>query len=299
MLPNTDRAEIFPNFMAQNIFRLFPPPYEEMPLRGCYLQLNLHAQGTPERPFVYGNFLTSLDGRIALEDAEGVACLPKSLTTPNDFRLFLELQCQADCLITHSGYLRSLAAGRLGNILQIGGHELGRDLPEWREAQGLSAQPAVVIASASLDFPMPASIREHGQACYIATGERADPARVAYWQEHGYEVIFAGSNTLVDGEALTRRLGELGYRTLYLIAGPQMLDTMVRNGRLARLFQTITHQLMGGETFRTLLPGPELGLFGHLKLRSLYYDPSSPEGAGQWFAQFESGNGRQERGGEG
>lgn len=282
--------------MTQNIFRLYPPPFEETPLRGLYLPLNLHTQGTPERPFVYANFLTSLDGRIALEDTAGETYLPKNLTTPNDFRLFLELHCQADCLITHGGYLRSLAAGQLGNILQIGGHDLGRDLPKWRKSQGLPPQPAVVIASASLDFPMPASLREHGQPCHIATGERADPARVAYWRAQGYEVIFAGSDTLVDGEALTRRLGELGYRTLYLIAGPGMLDTMVRNGRLARLFQTITHQLMGGKSFRTLLPGPELGLFGHLKLISLYYDPSSPEGAGQWFAQFESGNGRPPKG---
>ncbi len=277
--------------MTQTILRLYPPPYTEIPLPGLYLSLNLHRRGTPEAPFVYANFLSSLDGRIALEDAAGETYLPKSLTTPNDFRLFLELQCQADCLITHGGYLRALAERRLGNILQIGAHESGRDLPAWRAEQGLPPQPAVVVASASLDFPMPASIREHGQACYIATGERADPARVAYWRDRGHEVLFAGRGTQVEGGALTRRLGELGYRTLYLIAGPSMLDTMVRDGRLSRMFQTITHQLMGGELFRTLLPGPELGLFGHLKLLSLYYDPDSPAGAGQWFGQFKCRNG--------
>lgn len=274
--------------MAKTIFRLFPPPFEEVALEGLYLRLNLHRLGTPEKPFVYANFLTSLDGRIALEDSSGQTYLPKSLTTPNDFRLFLELECQADCLITHGGYLRSLAEKRLGNILQIGLTDTTRDLAEWREAQGLVPQPAIVVASASLDFPMPPSIREHGQACYIATGEQADPAKLDYWRRQGYDIILAGKGRMVEGDVLTRRLGELGYRTIYLIAGPHMLDTMVREGRLARLFQTITHQLMGGEVFRTLLPGPELGPFGHLKLLSLYYDPSSPLGAGQWFAQFES-----------
>lgn len=276
--------------MDKSIFRLYPPPFQEVALRGLYLQLNLHTLGTRETPFVYANFLSSLDGRIALEDAGGETYLPKTLTTPDDFRLFLELEAQADCLITHGGYLRALAAKRLGNILQIGAHEAGRDLPAWREARGLGPQPAVLIASASLDFPMPASIRDHGQACYIATGASADPRKVAYWRDRGYEVILAGAAKLVEGGVLIRRLGELGYRTIYLIAGPHMLDTMVRNGRLSRLFQTITHQLMGGEAFRTLLPGPELGLFGHLKLKSLYYDPTSPAGAGQWFAQFECGN---------
>lgn len=277
--------------MTKTVLRLYPPPSEEVPLRGLYLSMNLHRQGTPQRPFVYANFLSSLDGRIALEDASGATRLPKSLTTPDDFRLFLELHCQADCLVTHGGYLRALAEGRLGNILQVGQHELGRDLSAWRAEQGLPPQPAVVISSASLDFPMPDSIRQHGQACYIATGKQADPARVAYWRDQGCEVLCAGGGRMVEGAALTRQLGALGYRTIYLIAGPHILDTMVREGQLARLFQTITHQLMGGEAFRTLLPGPEMGPFGHLKMASLYYDPASPVGAGQWFAQFKVNRG--------
>jgi riboflavin biosynthesis pyrimidine reductase len=277
--------------MSKRIFRLFPPPYEAVPLHGLYLGLNLHELGTPETPFVFANFLASLDGRIALEDeASGETYLPKSLTTPDDFRLFLELEAQADCLITHGGYLRSLAKGNLGNILQVGLRKESADLAEWRERAGLSPQPAIVIASASLDFPMPPSIREHGQACYIATGQDADPVKVAFWRDQGYPVLLAGKASMVEGTPLVRALGELGYRSIYLIAGPNMLDTMVRSGRLSRLFQTITHQLMGGVAFRTLLPGPELGLFGHLKMRSLYYDPSSPLDTGQWFAQFDNVN---------
>lgn len=274
--------------MSETVQKLFPAPSETVALRGLYLNLKLHELGTAQRPFVYANFLSSLDGRIALEDADGVAYLPKSLTTPDDFRLFLELEAQADCLITHGGYLRSLAAGRLGNILQIGQRPEHADLAAWRVAHGLTPQPAVVIASASLDFPLPDSLREHGQTCYIATGQKADPAKVDYWREQGCEVIFAGENQRVEGGPLVRALGERGLRSLYLIAGPDILDTMIRDGQLGRLFQTITHQLMGGLAFRTVSPGPEFGPGGHLKLRSLYYDPHSPDDTGQWFAQFDN-----------
>ena len=275
--------------MNKQILRLFPTPSGLMALRGLYLALNLHEVGTPGRPFVYANFLSSLDGRIALEDAaSGETYLPKSLTTPDDFRLFLELEAQADCIITHGGYLRSLQQGRLGNILQVGVREDSADLARWRLEHGLSPQPAVVIASASLDFPMSDSIREFGQNCYIVTGERADPGRVAGWRNRGYEVLFAGKGRMVEGAPLVRVLGERGFKSIYLIAGPHMLDTMIRDGQLSRLFETITHQLMGGMAFRTVSPGPELGLFGHLKLRSLYYDPSSPDDTGQWFAQFDN-----------
>ncbi len=275
--------------MKKTLLRLYPPPTFEVPLKGLYLTHRLHELGTSERPFVYANFLTSLDGRIALEDsATGQTYLPKNLTTADDFRLFMELHTQADCLITHGGYLRALEALHLGNILQIGATDATRDLAEWRVNQGLTAQPAVVIASASLDFPMSSSIKAHDQPCYIATGEGADPKRVEGWKKQGYTVLRAGPGTMVEGDELVRTLGRLGYRTLYLIAGPNMLDTMVRAGRLSRLYQTISHQLLGGEAFRTLVPGPVIGPIGHLRLRTLYYDRESQNGVGQWFCQFEN-----------
>lgn len=273
----------------KTVYRLFPPPFEQVPLRGLYLRQRLDESGSAAHPFVYANFLASLDGRIALEDhVTGETYLPKSLTTPDDFRLFLELEAQADCLITHGGYLRALHEGRLGNILQIGYQPEHADLAQWRLDHGLAPQPAVVIASASLNFPMPESLKAHGQPVYIATGKGADPARVALWRDEGYEILVAGEGRLVEGGPLVRALGAKGYRSLYLIAGPHMLDTVVRDGQLRRLYQTITHQLMGGEAFRTLVPGPVLGPVGHLKLRSLYYDAHSHGETGQWFAQFDN-----------
>jgi riboflavin biosynthesis pyrimidine reductase len=273
--------------MTKQLIRLFPEPAETVALEGLYLNLELHRRGSSESPFVYANFLSSLDGRIALEDPRGETFLPKSLTSPEDFRLFLELECQADCLITHGGYLRALASGRLGNILQVGAHETGKNLVRWRLDRGLPAQPALVVASASLDFPMPESLREHGQTCLIATGQEADPGRVASWREKGYEIITAGAGSAVAGAELVRELGLRGYRTLYLIAGPQMLETMVRDRQLAAFFHTTAHRLLGGEGFRSLLAGPELGDAGRFRLASLFYDVGSEGRSGQWFARFD------------
>ena len=276
------------SLVPRHLSKLYPLPSATVGLEGLYLGLNLHRLGTVEQPFVYANFLSSLDGRIALEDAiSGESYLPPLLTTHNDFRLFLELHAQADCLITHGGYLRALASGKLGNILQVGLREDTRDLAEWRIANGLMPQPAIVIASASLDFPMPLSIRNHGQKCYIATVDDADPKKVDYWQKQGVEVIFTGQRKLVGGAPLVLALGQRGYKTLYLIAGPHLLDTMLRDRQISRLFHSITHQLLGGNAFRTLTPGAELGENGYLKLVSLYYDATSPEYCGQWFSQFQ------------
>ncbi|MGH8128268.1 MAG: riboflavin biosynthesis protein RibD, partial [Gammaproteobacteria bacterium] len=150
--------------MTNPIFQLYPSQVEARPLQGTYLEHRLHELGSAETPFVYGNFVSSLDGRIALVDpAGGGGYLPDELVNPDDFRLFLELEAQADCLITHGGYLRSIAAGRLDDILQVGTTNATCDLATWRCAQGLSGQPAVVVASASLNFPMPESVKRHRQ----------------------------------------------------------------------------------------------------------------------------------------
>ncbi len=273
----------------KKIQRLYPAPSQEVFLQGLYLEQCIYELGSFEKPFVYANFLTTLDGRIALEDNHtGTSYLPKTMTTSDDFRLFLELHAQADCLITHGGYLRALAAGQLGNILQVGNSHNSADIVEWRRQRGLPAQPAIVVASSSLDFSLPQSISDHGQECIIATGENADSDRIAHWENQGYKVLRAGSHLQVEGAPLVSGLSQLGFRRLYLIAGPQMLDTMIRDRQLSRLYQTITHQLMGGEAFHTLLPGAQLGDLGHLRLNSLYYDPLSENGVGQWFIRFDT-----------
>jgi riboflavin biosynthesis pyrimidine reductase len=269
--------------MPKNLLRLYPQPGENCAITGLYLAHQIHELGAPEAPFVYANFLSSLDGRIALEDvAQRTTYIPKHLTTASDFRLFMELHAQSDCLITHGGYMRALGEGRLGNILQI----RDNDLIEWRRQSGLKAQPAVVIASASLDFAMHNSLREHGQTVYIATGKNADPDRIRYWHDLGYSVLITGEDRMVHGAPLVHQLRGLGYKSIYLIAGPQMLDAMIREKQLSRLYLTITHQLIGGKDFRTLLTGSKLGPEGNLILKSMYYDPNSPPGSGQFFMQF-------------
>jgi riboflavin biosynthesis pyrimidine reductase len=275
--------------MSERLLRLYPEPFAEVPLRGLYLDHNIHSLGKAGEPFVYANFLSSLDGRIAVEDVcGGASYIPEHISTDSDMRLFLELQAQADCLITHGGYMRALSEGRLGNILQVGAQPGASDLAQWRKAQGLQPQPAIVIASASLDFPLHPSLEASGQSVYIATGRGAESRRVREWQERGCTVLFAGEERAVQGGPLIGELTQLGFTSIYLVAGPQMLDTMVRDRQLARLYHTITHQLVGGTDFHTMLPGPMLGEEGNLRLRSLYYDPDSPRASGQFFAQFES-----------
>jgi hypothetical protein len=66
-----------------------------------------------------------------------------------------------------------------------------------------------------------------------------------------------------------------------------MLETMMRDGVLSRLYVTLTHRLLGGESFRSMIEGPPLQGAGRLKLTALYLESSSSNGIGQFFAQFD------------
>jgi riboflavin biosynthesis pyrimidine reductase len=271
------------------MLRLYPAPPQELPVKGTYLAERLHTKGSPVRPYVYADFVMSLDGRIALgEAAKETGELPEALPNASDLRLMLELIAQADCLITHGGYLRAVAEGRLEDIMQVGLRRGREDLAAWRRGEGLAAQPAILVASASLDFPLPPSLAQHGQRVIIATGAASSAAKREAWRGRGYEVIIAGSGAMVEGAPLTQALGERGFRSLFLLAGPLMLETMLRDGQLARLYLTVVHRLIGGSEFLTMLRGPELGSAGALNLAALYYEAAGASGVGQFFAQFDA-----------
>ena len=273
--------------MAPTLLQIYPQ-VRETRLRGLYLAHHLHELGLPGRPFVYGDFVTSLDGRIALRDiTSGESTLPEELTSESDLRLLLELHAQADCLVTHGGYLRAIGRKRLDDILQVGtvrGHD---DLSSWRQAQGLQPQPAICIASASLDFPFPDSVRQHRQQVFIATGRHGDAARRRELERAGCEVVIAGEGSRVEGRPLVEALAHRGFRSAFLLAGPRMLETMLRDGVLSRLYVTMTHRLLGGESFHSMIEGASLHAAGRLKLATLYLDSESSNGSGQFFAQFE------------
>ena len=273
--------------MSAQILELYPHTGTMRPLDGTYLAHDLHRLGTPEQPFVYANFVSSLDGRIAVVEAHtGESYVLEDLTSSHDWRLFQELQAQADCMVTHGGYLRALAERKFDDILQVGVAKQALDIGRWRSTHGLTRQPAIAVVSRTLDFPIPPSLERHEQPVHIITANGAPADRVAFWRDHGCEVVFAGPAASVEGAAMIRTLGARGYARLYLLAGPQMLETVLRDGSLSRLYLTLTHQLIGGELFHTLTAGPRLGRAGRLQLHTLCYDPAAPKGTGQWFASF-------------
>jgi len=267
------------------VLRLYPAPNKQVQLQGLYLGLGMQRTGLAA-PFVYCNFLNSLDGRIALSNPDGdESWVPREIVNPADWQLYQELAAEADVLITSARYFRQFAEDRAQDLLPVGPEETYADLHEWRQRHGMSLQPAIAVISASLDIPLRALEAYRDRSIYIFTGRAADAKRMEVLQEFGCQVIFAGEGERVDGRQLVDALGDLGFRTIYSIAGPAVFHTLLQADVVDELFLTTSHRILAGEGFHTLIRGPELSPAASFQLQSLYYD-SSHNGKAQFFSRF-------------
>ncbi|MBL4775854.1 MAG: dihydrofolate reductase family protein [Mariprofundus sp.] len=266
-----------------DILSLFPHSQQRHALNGLYLALNLHRQAAKSELLIYANYIASIDGRIALRDvSSGEFMLPSSLANRRDWRLYQELAAQADVMLTSARYFRQLAKGKAQDLLPVGTGEAYADLAEWRQKQGMKPQPDVVIISNSLDIPAQALAHITDRKILIFTSQQADEKQVAHFESLDVTVIMAGQQR-VEGKLLQAQLIEQGYRSAYMIAGPEVHRTLIQAGVLNRLFLTTRLNLLAGDAFHTILNG-QLDHPPELELLSLYWDQhtSSP----QLFAQY-------------
>lgn len=275
--------------MNKPITRLYPLPSGDYPLQGLYLEQVLHELGTPGSPFVYSNYVTSLDGRIAIASEDRATHqVPAAITNTRDWRLYQELAGQADLLITSGRFFRQTELHEAQDVLPVSLHADFADIRAWRRRHGLPPQPDIAILSRSLAIPLESLAAYRDRRVLVITGSAADPARIQQLTEGGIEVLFAGTGHGADGAEMVARLADEGYRSLYAVAGPDVLHTLLEAGVLNRLYLTITHQLLSGTDFDTLTRGSLLEPALGMQLCSLYLDTHAPEDASQWFSVFET-----------
>ncbi len=266
------------------LLQLIPTP-AAVALAGLYLAHDLRTLAD-DRPFVYANFVASLDGRIAIPDiAKGGMKVPLNIANARDWRLFQELAIQADLIITTGRYLRDYAAGKAQEILRVYDDPRFADLTAWRAAQGLSPQPDLVVVSSSLDFPVPDALTHGGRRVIIVTDRRADVRRIRELEAQVGEVFVAGESG-VDGRRFVELMAGAGYRVIYSAAGPKIAHMLLAGGVLDRLYLTQVARVLGGTPFSSIVEGSLLEKAVDLPLRTLYYDAAGVENAGQLFGCY-------------
>lgn len=272
---------------TDTILQLYPTPAREVALNGLYLDHELRGQHEAlGRPFVYTNYVTSIDGRIAIPRPSGQGMMvPKETSNDRDWRLFQELAVQADCIISSGRYLRDYAEGKAQEILRVYDEPRFADLGRWREERGLPRYPDLAIVSGSLDFPIPPFLTQEGRKVVVITHEAADRERAAQLEQAGAQVTRTGESD-VSGRQTIDALGDLGYRTIYMATGPRVHHLLLAGDALDRLYTTVAHRLLGGQPFSSLVEGELLRPAVGLRLQALYFDPHALDGLGQQFVCY-------------
>ena len=183
--------------MDDFVQQLYPLPVAERPLNGLFLSHDLRQYSEVSgEAFVYANFVTSIDGRIAIPHPSGQGLMvPKDVANDRDWRMFQELAAQADLIISSGRYLRDWADGRAQEILQVDDPRYA-DLREWRQNRGLPPQPDIAIISGSLRFPIPDVLTTGGRRVIVFTTANPDPKRVAEIESKAGQVIVAGDKSV-------------------------------------------------------------------------------------------------------
>ncbi len=249
------------------LLRLYPSPAVHEELHGCYLSMGLHRSASLR---LYANFIQSLDGRIALANAQGQSVVPQSLANAHDWRLYQELAAQSDVMLISARYLRQLAAQCAQDLLPIAEQDCFRDLHVWRQQQGLAQYADVVVFSASLDLPIAVLESLRDRKVFIATSAQADAQKVQALRPYVSDIWHLGAQS-VDGRQLKEKLQERSYRSAYMIAGSQVFASLLRAEVIDDVFLTMRHRFLGGVCFDTVLQSA-LTQPIQTRLQHLYFD---------------------------
>lgn len=271
-----------------SVLQLYPMPQREVRLERLYLPSHAGSPGLSSA-VVYTNFVASLDGRIAIEESTSGECgVPRSIANPRDWRLYQELAAGADVLLVSGRYLRQLAKGTAQDNLPLSADPTFLDLRAWRAHRGLVPQPALAIVTASLDLPLGLLSAGLQRQVYVASGHQAPRGAVREIEHSGGNMLYVGEGRVVDGRRLIAELAARGLRRVYSIAGPGVLETLLRARVLDRVYLTQVHRLIGGLPYNTLLEGALFQPPVDLKLGALFYDDGGGEACRQFFAMYET-----------
>lgn len=257
----------------RRLLRLFPQPAEHVALHGLYLSERFAPPQRGASIFVYTNFITSLDGRIALPNPQTRRhSVPRAIANVRDWRLFQELAACADVLVVSGQYVRGRPRVVSSQSFPVSATPDYADLHEWRAARGLAPQPAVVIVTASVELPPLDGLVASGRSVYVATGSATNARNVARVEAEGARMLFAGRGARIEGGRLVEALALEGYRNIAMISGGHVLATLVADGVLDRLYLTLACRLLGGLSFDSLLTGPTLAPAARFALAALHYE---------------------------
>jgi riboflavin biosynthesis pyrimidine reductase len=200
-----------------------------------------------DRPTVIANFVSTLDGIVALGggDLSGGGLI-SGFHEPDRFVMGL-LRALADIVVVGAGTVRGST-----DHAWIAEHVHPRSaeaFAAWRAEMGLPPKPATVIVTASGDVPLEhPGLNDPAIPIVIATtaagAERLSGRRTAGRAAH-VSIESLGAGTTLTGDDIAALGARLGARLILTEGGPHLLGELVGSDVLDELFLTLAPQLVG------------------------------------------------------
>jgi riboflavin biosynthesis pyrimidine reductase len=211
------------------VFERLQPAGEPVAAIDILREAALGDRAPDERPYVFFNFVATLDGRAALDGST------RPLGGPADLEMLLSLRAVADAVLIGTGTVRAEGYGRLV------GPQRRADVP-----------PAVLI-SRRFDIPWEAGLFEAADQPVIVYGpaDAPEPPDVAA----PVEVVRLEECT--PGEALAD-LRSRGIRALLSEGGPTLFHGFLDAGFVDELFFTLTPVITADAAETAIVSGARL-----------------------------------------
>ena len=251
--------------MNQIISKIYPKSKKNLyKSNTLFLKPVLSRLNSGSKPLYFANFLSSIDARIATYDKNHSKLLtPPDIKSNIDFSLFCQLHAQADCLVTNTHYINGLNKGYYGNILSI----KDANLQKWRNKNNLKNQK-IIILSNSLNFPINKNIENLKDKITILTTSSND-RKILNLRKNNFRVLKCrGKN--ISAKQLNKYVVENKFKSVYFIAGPTIVEQMISENLLDKLYCSTSMTMMGTEKYDTIIRGNFLKKPVKLKLISMY-----------------------------
>lgn len=181
----------------------------------------------PSRPYVFTNFVETIDGHATLDGRSG------KIAGDTDLQMLLGLRERADAVMVGAGTLR---AERYGRIVAK------EERRQRREAAGLAPDPLAVIVSERLELPWDIPLFTGGSGeIVIFTSSDAEPAETV--TPH---TVVRHPGAVDLKRALDELRTEYGIASLLCEGGPHLHGSLLEAGLVDELFMTLGPKLAGG-----------------------------------------------------
>ena len=199
----------------------------------------------PERPTLIANFVTSLDGVVAVPESGGGGGEISGFFEPDRFSMGL-LRTLADVIVIGAGTVRQ-ATGHEWTPRKVS-RANASVLEAWRREMGLAPQPTTIIVTGrgDVDPTHPALNAPDVPVIVLTTPAGEEALRVVAFQPHvRVRAVPAGETGGVPPAAILDVLGDEHARLALCEGGPHLMADLLSIEAIDELFLTLAPQLVG------------------------------------------------------